>query len=305
MSIEVEVRRCCHVCKYSMMQYPRRHVCCSQCPNIVCERCFGTTRLPDASWMEVKKPYVESRMSNEVQAKKMHDRGSYVCPLCDGSCLCRRCTRYTSTEDEKDALGHEDNHTVAAILGELRESPAKRTSPRHRHQTSQVKRDDVHDLHLERSLEDAAAAIRMRAVPRRSGRFLSDEKNRSTKVSKTSKASVEISLDEGVLCSQDSSLDAHASGSELDEIDSGTEVSKVALLELKLEYKDLTERVERSLQRIEEGRKCMTTFVDHYRNIVSRMSTWTEGALRLYMNIQYASLLVKEKNKNKESTPAH
>ncbi|PRP76272.1 hypothetical protein PROFUN_07794 [Planoprotostelium fungivorum] len=248
---------------YSMVQYPRRHVSCSQCPNIVCERCFGSSRLPEASWME---------------AKRMHDRGRYVCPLCDGSCLCRRCTRYTTAEDEEDetltdAQGDEDNHTIATILGQLRESPAKRTSPRHRSKTSKVKKDDLRHLHLDRSLEDAATRIRTRAA---SGSLLSGNKNRSTKVPKVSKVSAEISLDEDLVCSQESSLDAHACGSDSDETDDGVEVYKVAsnpLLELKLEYQDLTERVEKSLKRIEEGRKCMTAFVDYHRDIVSRMRT--------------------------------
>ncbi|PRP74503.1 hypothetical protein PROFUN_12517 [Planoprotostelium fungivorum] len=258
--MEVEARRCCHICKYSMVQYPRRHVSCSQCPNIVCERCFGSSRLPDASWME---------------AKKRHDRGRYVCPLCNGSCLCRRCTRYTSTEDEEDetltdAQGDED---IATILGQLRESPAKRTSPR-LVTTSQVQKDDLRPLHLDRSLEDAAARIHSRAA---SGELLSGNKNRSTKVPKTSKVRAEISLEEGLVWSQESSLDAHTCGSDSDETDEGVrEVYNVAfnpLLELKLEYQDLTERVEKSLKRIEEGRKCMTVFVDYHRDIVSRMRT--------------------------------
>ncbi|PRP75869.1 hypothetical protein PROFUN_15187, partial [Planoprotostelium fungivorum] len=80
-------------------------------------------------------------------------------------------------------------------------------------------------------------------------------------------------LDQGLIWSQESSLDVHTCGSDSDETDDEVgEVYKV-LLELKLEYQDLTERVEKSLKRIEEGRKCVTAFIDYHRDIVSHTRT--------------------------------
>ncbi|PRP78070.1 hypothetical protein PROFUN_13879 [Planoprotostelium fungivorum] len=73
-----------------------------------------------------------------------------------------------------------------------------------------------------------------------------------------------LTLDQGLVWSQESSLDVHW---RLRFDDEAGEVYKT--LTQTLQYKDFTERVEKSLKRIEEGRKCLIAFIDYHRDIVS------------------------------------
>jgi len=65
---------CCHVCRTSLRNYPRDHLDCTECNAVVCRQCFEN-RLDNITWIE-------------GLAKK----DDWICPACDGTCVCARCT---------------------------------------------------------------------------------------------------------------------------------------------------------------------------------------------------------------------
>jgi len=65
---------CCHVCRTSLRNYPRDHLDCTECNAVVCRQCFEN-RLENITWIE-----------------GLARKDDWICPACDGSCVCARCT---------------------------------------------------------------------------------------------------------------------------------------------------------------------------------------------------------------------
>jgi len=64
---------CCHVCRTSLRNYPRDHLDCTECNAVVCRQCF------------------ENRLDNITWEEGLAKKDDWICPACDGSCVCARC----------------------------------------------------------------------------------------------------------------------------------------------------------------------------------------------------------------------
>jgi len=102
---------CCHVCRTSLKNYPREHLDCTECNAVVCRQCFEN-RLDGLSWEE-----------------GLERKEEWICPACDGSCVCARCTsrpleiresrplrKRRFSEEEDDEEEDEDEHSPRAKI---------------------------------------------------------------------------------------------------------------------------------------------------------------------------------------------
>lgn len=130
----------CHLCKTSLNQQKREFMPCTQCPLIICRKCFGNKL--EATWEEVTPR-----------------RETWICPTCEGICPCVRCRKKMKTLQAGDEY-------KSSKIAKKTSSTAEKYFKRQKGDRSFLFIDETKKEHRKKTLDDEEGETKLKEARR-------------------------------------------------------------------------------------------------------------------------------------------